>query len=112
MAAVSTVGILGATFGAASIAFSLALWAIGEMMFSPRAVEYVSVIAPKDKLALYIGFGFLPLAIGLGTGPYLGTLLCNFLQKTNSQNLLFPLMGLFAFLTALALYFYDRLFKK
>lgn len=112
MAAVSTVGIMGTYFGAPSIAFSLALWAIGEMMFSPRAVEYVSVIAPKDKLALYIGFGFLPLAIGLGTGPYLGTLLKNFLEKTGAQNLLFPSMGLFALLTGLALYFYDKKFKN
>lgn len=112
MAAVSTVGIFGTNFGAASIAFSLALWAVGEMMFSPRAVEYVSIIAPQDKLALYIGFGFLPLAIGLGIGPYLGTLLKNCLEKAGLNNLLFPSMGLFAFLTALALYFYDKTFKK
>jgi POT family proton-dependent oligopeptide transporter len=112
MVAVSTVGILGTTFGAVSIAFSLALWAIGEMMFSPRAVEYVSLIAPKDKLALYIGFGFLPLAIGLGVGPYLGTLLKHFLEGIGRPNLLFPAMGLFGLVVAISFLFYDKKFGE
>lgn len=111
MVAVSTVAIWGNNFGAPYIALSLALWAIGEMMFSPRAVEYVSVIAPKDKLALYIGFGFLPLAIGLGSGPYLGTLLKNFLEKNGYTYFLFPSMGLFALLVASALLIYDKVFR-
>ncbi len=42
------------------------LLGVGEMMFSPRSVEYVSMIAPKEETGLYIGYGFLPLAIGLG----------------------------------------------
>lgn len=112
MVAVSSVGFVGKNFGASYIAFSLALWAVGEMMFSPRAVEYVSVIAPKDKLALYIGIGFLPLAIGLGAGPYLGTLLKNLLEKEGHQDLLFPAMGIFALIVALSLFVYDKKFGK
>lgn len=110
-AAVSTIGFVGKDFGASFIAISLAFWAIGEMMFSPRAVEYVSVIAPKEKLALYIGFGFLPLAIGLGVGPYLGTLLKNLLEKTGNLDLLFPAMGFFTLIVALTLFIYDKRFK-
>lgn len=112
MAAVSLVGVLGVNFGAPSIAFALALWAIGEMMFSPRSVEYVSMIAPKEKLALYIGYGFLPLAIGLGAGPTLGTLLKTFLEKMGVPEMLWPAFGLFAAVIALLLYIYDRFILK
>jgi proton-dependent oligopeptide transporter, POT family len=112
MAAVSSVGFMGNSFGAPAIAFSLALWAIGEMMFSPRSIEYVSVIAPKDKLALYIGYGFLPLAIGLGVGPTLGSLLKTFLEKKGASILLWPAFGLFAAFIALLLYIYDRFVVK
>jgi len=108
MTAVSSVGLLGMHFGAPSIALALALWAIGEMMFSPRSVEYVSVIAPKEKLALYIGYGFLPLAIGLGTGPYLGSLLKLFLEKRGVPELLWPAFGFFAAVIAAMLYLYDK----
>ena len=60
---------------------SLVIWAVGEMMFSPRMVEYVSVIAPKDKLALYIGCGFLPFAIGFGAGPSVGAHLVRYFSE-------------------------------
>lgn len=38
--------------------------AFGEMISSPRIQEYSGRIAPKDKVALYMGYSFLPLAIG------------------------------------------------
>lgn len=38
--------------------------AFGEMASSPRIQEYISRIAPKEKIALYMGYSFLPLAGG------------------------------------------------
>lgn len=38
--------------------------AFGEMASSPRIQEYISRIAPKDKVALYMGYSFLPVAGG------------------------------------------------
>jgi len=38
--------------------------AFGEMSSSPRIQEYISRIAPKDKVALYMGYSFLPVAGG------------------------------------------------
>lgn len=38
--------------------------AFGEMASSPRIQEYISRIAPKDKVALYMGYSFLPIAGG------------------------------------------------
>ena len=40
------------------------LFAIGEMISSPRIQEYITWIAPKEKAGLYMGSNFL--AIGLG----------------------------------------------
>jgi MFS family permease len=44
----------------------------GEMMCSPKMREYLSVIAPPDKKALYMGYASIPYAIGWGYGSYLG----------------------------------------
>ncbi|MBN3034394.1 MAG: MFS transporter [Bacteroidales bacterium] len=38
--------------------------AFGEMVSSPRIQEYSGRIAPRDKVALYMGYSFLPLALG------------------------------------------------
>ncbi len=38
--------------------------AFGEMASSPRIQEYISRIAPKEKVALYMGYSFLPVAGG------------------------------------------------
>ncbi len=46
------------------IALGLVTLAFGEMLSSPRIQEYISRIAPKEKVALYMGYSFLPLAGG------------------------------------------------
>jgi dipeptide/tripeptide permease len=106
--AVGTVGLFGGAFGAWAVGISLAIWAVGEMMFSPRSVEYVSVIAPADKLALYIGYGFLPYAIGFGVGPSLGVHLVGFFRDLQRPGWVWYAFGLWAALVALALWGYGR----
>lgn len=66
-------GILVATIG---VSFSFAtqngfyvwlaiiIFAFGEMGSSPKFTEYVGRIAPNDKVALYMGTSFLPVAAG------------------------------------------------
>ncbi len=43
---------------------SIMIFATGEMASSPRILEYIGKIAPKDKLAMYMGTYYLPLAGG------------------------------------------------
>jgi MFS family permease len=50
------------------------LFAIGEMMASPRIQEYITWIAPKEKAGLYMGANFLAVAIGAFSGPIYTTL--------------------------------------
>jgi len=111
--AVGTVGVFGGTFGAWAVSLSLVIWAVGEMMFSPRMVEYVSVIAPQDKLALYIGYGFLPFAIGFGFGPSLGVHLTHlFNEKLGHAEWVWYAFGVWAVLIAFALWIYDKIVGK
>jgi dipeptide/tripeptide permease len=44
------------------------LFAIGEMISSPRIQEYITWIAPKEKAGLYMGANFLAVAIGAFSG--------------------------------------------
>jgi len=43
---------------------AIALFAIGESTQAPRYYEYVADLAPKDQVGTYMGFAFLPVAIG------------------------------------------------
>lgn len=52
-------------------AISLVIFAFGEMASSPRIQEYISSIAPKEKVGLYMGFSFLPVAGGNLAGGFL-----------------------------------------
>lgn len=46
------------------VALSLVILAFGEMASSPRIQEYISTIAPPEKVGLYMGYSFLPMAAG------------------------------------------------
>jgi hypothetical protein len=59
-------GVIGlAATGAAVLVFlGITLFAIGEMITSPRIQEYITWIAPKEKAGLYMGSNFLGTMIG------------------------------------------------
>jgi len=58
---------LASSSGASLVFLGIFLFAIGEMVSSPRIQEYVTWIAPKDKAGLYVGTNFLALGIGGAT---------------------------------------------
>jgi dipeptide/tripeptide permease len=54
-----------ALLGPPSLVFvGIALFAIGEMLSSPRIQEYITWIAPKEKAGLYMGSNFLATMVG------------------------------------------------
>lgn len=55
---------LARTSGAEFAFLGVFLFAVGEMITSPRIQEYITWIAPKEKAGLYMGTNFL--AVGLG----------------------------------------------
>lgn len=53
-------------------ALALAVVALGEIIQSPRYYEYVSKLAPPGQQGLYMGYAFLPIAIGYFIAGTLG----------------------------------------
>ncbi len=43
---------------------AILIFALGEMASSPKITEYLGRVAPKDKVALYMGCSFLPVFLG------------------------------------------------
>jgi dipeptide/tripeptide permease len=50
----------------------IACFSVGEMLCSPKMNEYLGVIAPADKKALYMGYANIPMALGWGYGSFAG----------------------------------------
>ncbi len=46
------------------LVISIFIFSLGEMSFSPKVLEYIGRLAPRDKAALYMGTNFLPMAAG------------------------------------------------
>jgi len=66
---------ISVTAAPALVFLGVFLFAIGEMISSPRIQEYILWIAPKEKAGLYMGTNFLATAIGaLLSGLYTGLL--------------------------------------
>ena len=78
--------ILGlARVGPPSIVFlGIFLFAVGEMITSPRIQEYITWIAPKEKAGLYMGSNFLAVMIGGFCSGFLYTSLSDHFNKTGA----------------------------
>jgi dipeptide/tripeptide permease len=57
------------------------LFAVGEMVASPRIQEYITWIAPKEKAGLYMGSNFLAVGIGGATSGVTYTTLYGHLKE-------------------------------
>jgi MFS family permease len=63
-------GVLGLAnvSGPGLVFLGIFLFAVGEMIASPRIQEYITWIAPKEKAGLYMGANFLAVGIGAFSG--------------------------------------------
>lgn len=69
------------------------LFAVGEMISSPRIQEYIMWIAPKEKAGLYMGTNFLAVFIGATlSGIYTG-IMGSFETAGNPENIMYVLAG-------------------
>jgi dipeptide/tripeptide permease len=64
--------IIGAWPTVTAAILGVALFAIGEGLQSPRFYGYVADLAPKEQIGTFMGFAFLPVAIGSFVGGPLG----------------------------------------
>ena len=73
------IGVLGTV---TSVVIGVGLYALGEATQAPRFYEYVSTLAPKDQVGTFMGFAFLPVAIGsFSAGPLSDWLRLSFMQQ-------------------------------
>ena len=72
-----------AIFVPALIFLGIFLFAVGEMISSPRIQEYITWIAPKEKAGLYMGSNFLAVGIGGATSGVVYTSMYGHFQAQN-----------------------------
>ncbi len=56
-------------------ALAILVFSVGEMLSSPKSSEYIANLAPPRRVAMYLGFSQIPLAIGWSLEGKLGPLL-------------------------------------
>jgi len=68
--AIALVGFLmsGATRSGSLAGLGIFVFAVGEIICSPKFSEYIGMTAPPDKKALYMGYSNIPFAIGWAAG--------------------------------------------
>jgi dipeptide/tripeptide permease len=72
---------------------AMALFALGESIQAPRFYEYVSMLAPKGQVGTFMGFAFLPVAIGSFTAGPIADWLRNSYMNTNPSMIWFIIAG-------------------
>jgi dipeptide/tripeptide permease len=85
------------------------LLALGEVLQAPRYYEYVADLAPRDQVGTFMGFAFLPIAIGaLVAGPLGGYLLQKYLKETMQPDKAWVILASLGFVSTALLLAYDR----
>jgi dipeptide/tripeptide permease len=84
------IGLWGTT---AAVVVGIALFGFGEGTMAPRFYEYVNSLAPKDQVGTYMGFAFLPVAIGALAAGYVSDWLRNTYMDTNPATMWYILSG-------------------
>ena len=92
--------------------FALMGVGLGEMVQSPRYYEYVSRLAPPGQQGTYMGYAFLPIAIGSLLAGLIGGRLVHYYREVAHlpQRLWLVITGI-GLLSTLLLWIYDRVVK-
>ena len=94
------------------LVLTLMVLALGEITQSPRYYEYVSRLAPPGQEGLFMGYAFLPIAIGYFIAGVLGGGLLHYFGEVlhRPQQMWWVISGV-GILTALLMLVYDRALK-
>jgi proton-dependent oligopeptide transporter, POT family len=89
---------------------ALMMFAVGESLQAPRFYEYVARLAPQEQLGTYMGFAFLPIAIGTFlSGGSSGYLVSHFVEGGNPDApKMWLVVGAYGVVATLLLLIYDR----
>lgn len=96
----------------APVIFGLIVFAVGESIQAPRFYEYVAEIAPREQVGTFMGFAFLPVAIGsLVAGPLSGWLVETFLREGGRPAGMWITLSVIGFAATAAMLIYDRVVR-
>jgi predicted MFS family arabinose efflux permease len=65
-------GGLALSGGAASVAVTVVIWTVGEMILLPASSAYVSDLAPPEQAGAYMGLYTMGFSLAFAIGPWLG----------------------------------------
>lgn len=84
------------------------LFAIGEMVSSPRIQEYITWLAPKEKAGLYMGSNFLAIMIGAFLSGFTYTILYGVFQKMGYPDFTWYLIAIHLVVGVVLIYLFMR----
>ena len=81
---ISSIGVMAmAIYPAAWVAaVGILIWSIGEMFYAAHFYKYMGDMAPKDQVGMYMGFAFLPVALGSFLSGIIGGPVSSFARDT------------------------------
>ena len=89
------------------------IFSIGEMTAHPKLISYVGQIAPRDRVANYMGYIFLYGVIGSSIGGVLGAkLYVRYVDQLNQPRTLWLIFSLIGVVTIIALVLYNRFLSR
>lgn len=102
---------VSATVPAAII--GIALFAFGEATQAPRFYEYVSSLAPKEQVGTFMGFAFLPVAIGsFVAGPVSDWLRHSYLVETMNPSMVWYTLAAIGLGSTLLMVVHNMIFAR
>jgi dipeptide/tripeptide permease len=88
---------------------AIVIFAVGEAIQAPRYYEYVAELAPRDQVGTYMGFAFLPVAIGtFVAGAIAGRLVTTYVQGSATPQHMWYVVGSIGVVSTLLMLAYDR----
>ncbi|MDZ7267253.1 MAG: MFS transporter [candidate division KSB1 bacterium] len=89
----------------------IALFAFGEATQAPRFYEYVAGLAPREQVGTFMGFAFLPVAIGAFVGgPLGGWLVQQYLRDTLNPAMMWYMVAAVGFVATALMLLYNKFF--
>lgn len=103
--------IIGAGGTVLACIIGIGFFALGEAMQAPRFYEYVSSLAPKDQIGTFMGFAFLPVAIGSFSAGIISDWLRLSYLETNPAMMWYTLSGI-GIASTLLMIVYNKIVSK
>jgi dipeptide/tripeptide permease len=101
--------IIAASPTVAGAVAAMALFAVGESLQAPRYYDYVGRLAPRHQVGTFMGFSFLPIAIGsFIAGRLGGWLVQTYMRDTHQPAMMWIVVASIGFASTILMLLYNR----